>query len=103
MNETGFEYSTQPTFVSEGNILTMKFEVYHIGNEEAELTGLVDWQDDITIFQTEHIKIINFINIMKTASMAIEDCKQHLFDPNKSSGDISQVVSSIKNILENNQ
>lgn len=82
MNETGFEYLTQPTFVSEGNVLTMKFEVYRVGNEEAELIGLVDWQDGISILEAEHIDPEDFINIMKTASMAIEECKQHLFDQN---------------------
>jgi hypothetical protein len=78
MNETGFEYLTQPTFVSEGNILTMKFEVYRIGNEEAELTGLVDWQDGISILQCEHIEYDDFINLMKTASMAIDDCVKQI-------------------------
>ena len=101
MNETGFEYLIQPTFVSEGNVLTMKFEVYRIGNEEAELTGLVDWQNDVTIFQTEGIELHDFINLMKTTYMAVEECKKHLFDPSKNSCDISQIVSSIKNILEN--
>ena len=82
MNETGFEYLTQQTFVSEGNVLTMKFEVYRIGNEEHVVMGIVDWQDGISILEAEHIEIEDFINIMKAASMAIEECKQHLFDPN---------------------
>lgn len=80
--DTGFEYLTQPTFISQGNVLTMKFEVYRVGNENADLIGLVDWQDGITIIEAEHIEIQDFINIMKTASMAIEDCKTQLFDPN---------------------
>jgi hypothetical protein len=78
MNETGYEYLTQPTLKSLGNILTMKFEVYRIGNEEAELTGLVDWQDGITILQSEHIEYDDFINLMKTAFMAIDDCVKQI-------------------------
>jgi hypothetical protein len=82
MDKTGYEHRIKKTFESEGKILTMKFEVYRVGDEEATLNGLVDWQDGITIFHTEHIEMHDFMNILITTFKAVEECISQLYNPN---------------------
>lgn len=69
----------QPLDSMNKEVLSVAFFVYYEDRYDPDsiiVSGRVDWQDGVTIFQSEHIEYDDFIPVMVVASAAIAECKE---------------------------
>ena len=83
MQDLNFKYDLypviQPLDSMNNEIWEVRFAIFPVNDsEEPVLEGRLDWQDGISIYQTECLEYEDFIPIMMVASMAIAECKKHI-------------------------